>query len=90
MVINERFTFYSLHCRYRSPIWRSREAGPAGTDFNDPETARVPAENGEGVMTKFPNQAAQQNSSLNDYVAGALMAAVLLLSGLLSLSQFAI
>jgi hypothetical protein len=41
-------------------------------------------------MTKFPNQAAQQNSSLNDYVAGALMAAVLLLSGLLSLSHFAI
>jgi hypothetical protein len=41
-------------------------------------------------MTKFSNQAAQQNSWLNDYVAGALMAAVLLLSGLLSLSQFAI
>ena len=40
-------------------------------------------------MTYF-NQATEQRSRVNDLVAGALMAAVLLLSGVMSLAQFAL
>ena len=85
--------FHFIHCTIITSLiyTHAGEAGPAGSGFNKSrEAVRVPAESEEAVMTRLSNQAVQQNSWINDYVAGALMAAVLLLSGLLSLSQFAI